>query len=298
MQRRAPLERVGIMKKLGSALIAAAMLALVGCSAGSGAGARAEDVSSYAGEDASAGPQAMPTGTDSTLTPQVARSAEVSLRVTDVMVAAQRLRELASAAGGQVTAESLVLDAKDQSYSAVVISVDADKLDSTLTALAEVGTVESRVINSEDVTTQVADVNARVAALNASIQRLQELSKKAGSVEELVRVETELSNRIAERDSMVAQQKWLSGRVAQSQISVQLITPEQAGPLQTTGFMGGLLAGWNALVATGLTLLTVVGALLPFAAVALLIALPLLFWRRRVRARKRQSVPDPPPTVD
>ena len=282
------------MKKMGSALVAAAMLALVGCSAGStpAAGARAEDVSSYA--EASTVPQAMPAGTESTLTPQVARSAEVSLRVTDVMAAAQRLRELASAAGGQVVGENLVLDTKDQSYSTVVISVDADKLDSTLSALAEVGTIESRVINSEDVTTQVADVNARVAALNASIERLQELSKKAGSVEELVQVETELSNRIAERDSMVAQQKWLSGRVAQSQIAVQLITPEQAGPLQTTGFMGGLLAGWTALVATGLTLLTVVGALLPFAAVALLIALPLLFWRRRVRARKNQPVPQPP----
>ena len=284
------------MKKLGSVLALAGLFALVGCSAGSmpASGSRGEDVSSHVGESAGAVPQAEPSAGDSPLSPQLARSAEVSLRITDVMAAAQRLRELASAAGGQVVAENLVLDAKYQSYSTVVISVDADKLDSTLTALAEVGTVESRVINSEDVTTQVADVNARVAALNASIQRLQELSKKAGSVEELVQVEAELSNRIAERDSMVAQQKWLSGRVAQSQITIQLITPDQASPLQTTGFVGGLLSGWKALLATGETLLTVVGALLPFAAVALLVLIPLLVWRRRVRARKRQPVPQPP----
>ena len=276
------------MRKLLVAAALAASLVLVGCSgaAQSAAGeAPADSVQYSGGED---GPQAAPSapgGTEGTLTPQIARSAEVTLRVTDVTGAAKRLRELAAAAGGQVTGENLVVEAENDSYSSVVISVPADKLDSTLDALAEVGTIVTRVISSEDVTTQVADVNARVDALNASIQRLQELSKKAGSVSDLVEVESELSTRIAERDSMVAQQKWLAGRVAQSQVSIQLLTPNQAGPLQTTGFVGGLLAGWHALVSTGQALLTVLGAILPFAAVLLLLGAPLVLWRRRRRAR-------------
>ncbi|MFZ0529248.1 MAG: DUF4349 domain-containing protein [Propionicimonas sp.] len=276
-----------------------ALLALAGCS---GSGTSAASVVPDAGGAVPGGatvgeaaPQSKPADTDTTLTPQIARSAAVTLRVPDVMAAATRLRELAAAAGGQVTAENLVVDATEQEYSSVVISVDAERLDSTLEALAGVGAIVSRVISSEDVTTQVSDVNARVAALNASIGRLQELSKKAGSVRELVEVETELSNRIAERDSMVAQQKALAGRVAQSQIVVQLLTPEQAGPLQTTGFLGGLQLGWNALVATGQAVATVTGALLPFAAVAVLIGVPLVAWRRRVhRRRSSAAVPEVP----
>lgn len=284
------------MTKIRMGVVLAALLVLSGCSGAMTSEARPASDSQYSEGGGMAVPEAGPGDTTSPLAPQVARSAGVSLRVTEVLPAAQKLRELAVASGGQVTSENLVVDATDESYSTVVISVDATKLDSTLDALADVGTIVSRVISSEDITTQVADVNARVAALNASIERLQELSKKAGSVRELVEVETELSNRIADRDSMVAQQKWLAGRVAQSQISIQLVTPEQAGPLQTTGFLGGLQTGWNALVATGQTLLTVVGAILPFAAVLVLIGWPLLAWRRhRVRAAKATTETAQPP---
>ena len=43
------------------------------------------------------------------------------------------------------------------------------------------------------------------------------------------------------------------------------------------------MAGWNALVSSSRVLMTVVGAVLPFAALAALIVVPLLAWRRRAR---------------
>ena len=74
--------------------------------------------------------------------------------------------------------------------STMVISVPSDKLDSTLEQLKSLGTITSRVISSDDVTTQVADVASRVKALEGSIARLNELSKKAGTISQLTELES------------------------------------------------------------------------------------------------------------
>lgn len=251
------------------------------------AGGTSED---YSGSDAQGKPSGAP---DSTLTQKVARTAQVSLTVTDVEAAATQLRGLVAAMGGQVTAENLVTRPDAEStqgpVSTIVLSVPADRLDSTLDQLKSVGTLTNRVISSEDVTTQVADVDSRVKTLNASIDRLRELSKKAGSIRELTDLEGELTDRISERDSLLAQQRALAGRVAQSPITVTLRTPVQASELETTGFVGGLVGGWNALLASSKMLMTVVGAVLPFAAVAAIVVVPLLAWRRRTRRRQRPA---------
>lgn len=275
------------------AAILTSLLLLAGCSAGASApaagdaaGGRVEpelgSVPMPAGEPTEGGQF----GTD----PQIARTAMVELKVDDVEKAAGQLRALASSAGGQVLSENLIAAVADTSPSgsSLVLSVDSTKLDGTLDQLKSIGTIVSRVVTAEDVTTQVADVNARLKTLEASIDRLRELSERAGSIKELTELESELTSRIAERDSLVAQQKILAGRVAQSPITITLITAPPAGELETTGFFGGLAAGWNALVATARMLLTVLGAVLPFVVVIGVVVVPVLLWRQR-RNRPRPT---------
>ena len=283
------------LRALAAAATVAALALLAGCSGASSAsradpvaaGSAAEDGSySKADGNAEAVPAPAPAGQpDTTLTPKLARTAQVSLTVPDVEDAAVKLRSLAASMNGQVTAENLVTEtdaeAKQRLTSVMVISVPAEALDSTLEQLKSIGTVTNRVISSEDVTTQVADVDSRVHTLNDSIARLRELWRKAGSVRELSELESQITDRISERDSLVAQQRALAGRVANSPVTISLTVPEPASELETTGFMGGLLAGWNALVSSSRMLMTVVGAVLPFAAAVAIIAVPLLVWRRR-----------------
>jgi hypothetical protein len=297
------------MKTLRSLGIAAGVITLAllaGCSAGSasmpaGSVAAGEEPGDLSAADQVENGEALPSaaegqpgevpGTD--VTQKLARTARVSITVTDVEAAATQLRDLATAMGGQVTAENLVTSADADTeeergpVSTIVISVPADRLDSTLDQLKSVGTLTARVISSEDVTTQVADVDSRIKTLNASIDRLRELSEKAGSIRELTELEAQLTERISERDSLIAQQRSLAGRVAQSPITVTLRTPAQASELETTGFLGGLIAGWNALLASSKVLMTVIGAVLPFAAVVAVVLVPLLLWRR---ARRRRAV--------
>ncbi len=289
------------LRALAAAATVATLALLAGCSGASSAsradsepaGGVAED-SSYSKADGNPEAASAPAGQpDTTLTPKLARTAQVSLTVTDVEGAAVKLRSLAASVNGQVTAENLVTEtdaeAKQRLTSVMVISVPAEALDSTLEQLKSIGTVTNRVISSEDVTTQVADVDSRVRTLNDSIARLRELWRKAGSVRELSELESQITDRISERDSLVAQQRALAGRVANSPVTISLTTPEPPSELETTGFLGGLLAGWNALVASSRVLMTVIGAVLPFAAAAAIVVVPLAVWRRRVRARTRDA---------
>ena len=297
-------------RALGVAAGVATLALLAGCAAiGSslpGDSAVAPGAPADVGQDRSGGgvvaaPEEVPGGVPvPSVNQKVARTAQLAITVTDLNVAAGKVRDLATAMGGQVTAENLVssTDGEGQFWpsSVLVITVPADRLDATLDQLKSVGKVTSRVISSEDVTVQVADVDSRISTLNDSISRLRELSEKAGSISELTELEAQLTQRIAERDSLIAQQRALEGRVAQSPVTIILNPPAPPGELETTGFLGGLLAGWNALVVSSRVLLTVLGAVLPFAAVLAVIVVPLVWWRRRVR-RLRGGPPRPAPTV-
>lgn len=287
------------LRILGAVALLPALLVLGGCSAGSsmqpvastaeGAGGSAED-SSGRGEVL---PDAKPAGVPTAEAQQIARTASVGITVADVEAAVAKLRQLTTTMGGVITSENLVTkvdaDGISTPMSTMVISVAADKLDSTLEQLKSIGKITSRVISSEDVTTQVADVDSRIKTLDGSIERLRELSKQAGRISELTQLEAELTNRIAERDSLIAQQKILAGRVAQSPIAITLETPQPATELETTGFLGGLIAGWNALVSSSRILLTILGAVLPFLAVAAVIGTPLVLWRRRTHPRAKAA---------
>jgi len=216
---------------------------------------------------------------------QIIRSATMTVVVPDENQAATRLRAIASAHGGVVTTENVV-SGGDKSYyatSTIVISVPADQLDLALTDIAAVGEVTLRTIESTDVTAKVADVDSRVKTMRESIARMQDLLTRAGSVTEIAQVENELTTRESDLESLLAQQKALAQRVAQSPITVTLtrVAVVEPTPVPESGFVAGLKAGWHALKVFGVALLTVVGALLPFLVVIALIGAPVVWVVRR-----------------
>jgi hypothetical protein len=151
-------------------------------------------------------------------------------------------------------------------------------------------------VNTTDVTTQVADVDARVRTQRESIARIQELLKQAGSVAEIAQVEGELTRRQAELESLLARQKALSGMVAESPITVTLVTPAMPDAEPTPeppGFLLGLKTGW--VMFTGLVGVTlmVIGGLLPFALFFGAVGTAIWFVAKRVAARRRASRADP-----
>lgn len=226
-------------------------------------------------------------------TQQIVRSATMNVVVGDPAAAATKLRAIATIHGGVITSENVMSSAKSTySTSTVVLSVPADQLDGALTDIAAIGDVTLRTIQSTDVTAKVADVDARIKTMRDSIARMQALLTRAGSVAEIAQVEKELTQRQSDLESLLAQQKALSQRVAQSPIAVTLskepiiVEPEP----EQTGFLAGLASGWKALKAFTVALLTVVGALLPFLVVIAAIGAPIMWLARRRRKAAAATV--------
>lgn len=174
--------------------------------------------------------------------------------------------------------------------STTTLRVDNDEVDALIRDLAKLGAVEASYRTSEDVSTQVADVGARVETAQASLARVRALMTKAVTLADVVSLEAELSRRQADLESLQARQRVLADQTAQATVTVRLIDEQAPAPAAaSTGFLAGLSAGWNAFTGAMVVALTVLGALVPFLLVLVPVAL-LVWWLAR-RSRRTPTTP-------
>ncbi|MGL5819451.1 MAG: DUF4349 domain-containing protein [Phycicoccus sp.] len=236
---------------------------------------------------------------------KLTRRADIALEVEDVAAAATRVRTIATAAGGLVVGEEIstattaaATGGGQPASGTVTISVPTDKLDGTLDEVSKVGGVVTRTSSTQDVTAQYVDTESRVESAKASVERVRALMSQATKLADIVGLEAELSRRQADLEALQGQLASLEDATALSPIAVRLSTDGEARPGKTddTGFLAGLTAGWAAFTASVAVLLTVVGALLPFAVAVAVVAVPLVTWVRRRGARSTSpSTPAPAP---
>ncbi|MFB8239056.1 DUF4349 domain-containing protein [Kitasatospora purpeofusca] len=308
------------------ALAAVAMAAVLaaGCSASRDGGAK--DMSAAAPAQAAAGeavakgdaavgapgvasvaPKAPPAGQTGAApvvdSRQIAYSAQLTVRTAQVDVVLAKARDLAVAAGGYVASETGTSggDGGPQSGQ-ITVKVPSGAFQPTLDQLAGLGEVLSRRSQAEDLTQQVADVNSRMQSQQASVDRVRALMAQAKTLAEIVSLESELSRREADLESLQKQVKELSARTSLS--TVTLDVRQKAGPVQEVpdapedkGFwasVGSALGGgWHLLAAIVRGVCVTVAAVLPF----LLVAAPVaaVVW---VVRRRRKPVPAPAPVAE
>ena len=202
--------------------------------------------------------------------------------------------DLAEQAGGRVDSrtESPGTDAQPPSAS-LTLRIPSDELDAFVDELRELGAVNSVSMNASDVTQQRNDLDGRIEALTASIDRLQQLLAEATTIADLIAIESELTTRQAELDSLTQQRDWLVDQVDFSTITVDLVTEAVAPDPKPDDFWSGLAAGWKALVDFATWLGVAVGVMLPW----LLRRARDRCGRHRDRAA-RDARPAPPPGRD
>ena len=214
------------------------------------------------------------------LTEQIVRTGDVSVDVDDITSAANRITAVVDAAGGEIGSDQRYGDATDGSAD-LVLRVPPDSFDELLETISDLGKELSRSVAAEDVSTVVADVDARVESLQNSVDRLLALAAQAVSVSDLITIESELSARQSELESLQAQQRALADRVSLATLSVRL-TASSEPETDENGFIGSLGVGWNALLDFGRGLISGIGLLLPWLGLLAVIVVPLwLIVRRR-----------------
>ncbi|MFE7190712.1 DUF4349 domain-containing protein [Kitasatospora sp. NPDC057541] len=257
---------------------------------------------------------------------QIAYSAQLTVRVAKVDETLDRARALALAAGGYVASETASGTgpgtgpepaATGVQSGQLTVKVPSAAFQQTLDQLAALGEVVSRRSQAEDLTQQVADVNSRMQSQQASVDRVRALMAQAKSLAEIVSLESELSRREADLESLQKQVKELSARTSLSTVTLDVrpkpdtARPEAPAPEEDDdGFwakVGSALGGgWHVLFLIVRGLFVAVAALLPFLLVVVPVAAAVWAVRRRWartprergRGRGQEPIPGfaPPPS--
>ncbi len=183
-------------------------------------------------------------------------------------------------------------DAGDVESAAVVLRIPVDRFETAVDAIAGLGLLVREETSTEDVTTKVADIDARVESAQRSIDQLRLLFSQANALGDIIRLESELSQRQADLESLQAQQRTLARQTALSTIHVSITRPDKdpapaADDGDQAGFLDGIKSGWSGLVTFVQGTAHVVGLVLPLGTLALIVAVPIWLVVRRSHLMSR-----------
>ncbi|MGW6426311.1 DUF4349 domain-containing protein [Nocardia sp. NPDC055053] len=173
----------------------------------------------------------------------------VDITADDPIGAAATVTEQVRAMDGRIDSRTEQPGTDDRTARAVLsVRVPADKTDAFITGLGGIGTVTEVSTNRDDVTMQWEDLDARIRALQASVDRLRALIAGATNTADLIAAEEALSSRQGELDSLTAQKRSLDDQVALSTLTITLTADDKKAPGDPDNFWDGIVAGWNSLV--------------------------------------------------
>lgn len=211
--------------------------------------------------------------------------------VEDVTAASGAARDAVAAEGGFLFGQEAT-----ETWAQLVFKVPATRFDAAFDAVGDIGEVRSRFLEADDVTEQYVDLESRRETLATSIGRLRGFLEAASSVDEISRLESELTRREAEHDVIAGKLRVLDERTELATLTVsfavedeelQALEDEESGP---PGFGSGLSAGWDAVTVAAAAVATALGFALPFAPMAALVALLLWWWRRSTTTARTATV--------
>jgi hypothetical protein len=203
----------------------------------------------------------------------------------DVARQADAAGQIAVADGGSVFADDRT--AGEHGSARLTLKVPPDTLTAVLAKLSALGKEVTRQSSSQDVTSQVADVNSRVESARGSLARLRALYSHATKVGDVITIEGEIAQREADLESLEAQQRTLEAQTSMATVQLYLSvsgTAPAATHHDKRGFLGGLSRGWHSFTSAATSIATGVGAALPFLVLVLLIgAAAWKLWPRRAQ---------------
>lgn len=223
---------------------------------------------------------------------RIIKTGEISIEVERVATALARVRALAVELGGYVGDSQA--GTLDQSAT-LTLRIPANRFGDALIALHDLdGEVISEATREQDVTTQIVDLDARIANLEASEASYRLLLERAERIDDILAVQSRLDEVRGQIEQLKAQLENVTGQADLSTLTVSLIP--RAQPIETqseTWDPGGeldralaSLIGLGQGLASGLIWFVIVWVpiLLILAVLALLALRGVLELRRRVPA--------------
>lgn len=221
----------------------------------------------------------------------VVTTGSVSITTTDPIATAQEAATITERAEGRVDSRSETPATDTQAASATLtLRIPSDELDRTLGELKALGTVNFVSLNATDVTQQSQDLDARITALQTSVDRLLSLMSTATNTTDLIAIEGALSTRQADLEALRSQRDYLADQIDFSTITLEVYEDGTVAPGSPDDFWAGVVAGWNALLATLGGIVVRLGVAVPWigaiAVLGLIVLVIVRLFSRRRKARK------------
>lgn len=232
----------------------------------------------------------------------IIRNAELSIVVTDTLVALTALSQLAEAMGGYVVSSSTYQAGQGALQADVQFRVEAKRFDEALQAVRALAVqVERETVSGQDVSAEYFDLEAQLRNLENTEAQLRKLQSEATTTQDVLAVYRELATIRGEIDRIKGRMQYLSQSAALASISVSLKPDVLAQPIQIAGWRpeGVAREAVQALVIALQALATLaIWTAIVIVPIAALIGLPVLIaigavrrWRKRQRAFASQVGP-------
>ncbi|MFD8986225.1 DUF4349 domain-containing protein [Streptomyces sp. NPDC059564] len=264
------------------------------------AGAPAKPGEGQAGAGAAAPPAADAKGPQApaAVRPHIIRTGTLGIETAEPQKTLAAARTAAEGAGGYVGNESTERGGDGRMTSTLTLRVPGERFDAVIGALEGSGKLLRRKVEAQDVTEKVADVDSRVKSQQASVARVREMMEKASALSDVVMLESELSRRQSDLESLLAQQNALKDQTALGTITLSVSEPAPAAAEkkkdEEPSFLDALKGGWSVFTTLVRYLSLALAVVLPF---ALTVALAVLGFRgyRRLRPARPKAGPRPVP---
>ncbi|MEU4312681.1 DUF4349 domain-containing protein [Nocardia sp. NPDC024068] len=174
----------------------------------------------------------------------------VDLTAADPIAAAQTLADRVAGVDGRIDQRTENPGTEGTRPRAnLVIRIPAEETDPFIEGLGDLGEVTEISTNRDDVTLRWQDLEARIGALRASVDRLRDLMARAANTADLIAAEEALATRQAELDSLTGQQRYLDDQISLSTLTIEITSEAQkTGETGPSNFWDGVVDGWNSLV--------------------------------------------------
>ncbi len=159
---------------------------------------------------------------------KMTRNASIDLIVKSPRESADKIRQLAQAAGGFLV-NSETYGGQNASSASLTIRVPTDKFEQVRTEIGKIGLrIESEKLEAQDVTKQYIDLSARLRNLGAQEKQYLGILKQARTVKDTVDVSDKLNDVRAQIDQQQAEFDALSKQVETVAITITLHAEEDA----------------------------------------------------------------------
>ena len=210
---------------------------------------------------------------------KVIKTSYMSLEVSDFRVAADAVDSIARTYGGY-TSDSSVRDYTGRKVGYVTVRVPTEKFDDAIKEIETVGDLKEENISLEDVTEHYIDLKARLDNLKRQEERYLDILDMATTVEDVLKIETQLERIRGDIESLQGSLNYLDNRIDLSTIQVQLSEPEKV--VHESGIRRAFNEAVDGFLAAIRGIIIFLGYFIPIAVFLTLLSLGGLFVYRKV----------------